>query len=138
MDPLSRIRENFSQSAQLKLDAADQMAPSIARGGETLEQVLASGGKILSCGNGGSAADAQHFAAELINRFQIERPALAAIALTTDTSILTSIGNDYDFNLVFSKQIHALGKKHDIAWGISTSGNSCAISSERRRCGSAA
>jgi D-sedoheptulose 7-phosphate isomerase len=85
---------------------------------------MASGNKVFIFGNGGSAADAQHLAAELVNRFQIERPPLAAIALTTDTSILTSIGNDYHFDEIFSKQIHALGKKGDIAWGISTSGNS--------------
>ena len=89
-----------------------------------LASCMASGNKIFFFGNGGSAADAQHLAAELINRFQIERPPLAAIALTTDTSVLTSIGNDYHFDEIFSKQIHALGKKGDIAWGISTSGNS--------------
>jgi len=89
-----------------------------------LASCIASGNKILIFGNGGSAADAQHLAAEFVNRFQIERPPLAAIALTTDTSILTSIGNDYHFDDIFSKQIQALGKKGDIAWGISTSGNS--------------
>lgn len=124
MDPLSRIRENFSQSAQLKLDSVDRMAPSIARGGETLEQVLEAGGKILSCGNGGSAADAQHFAAELINRFQVERPALAAIALTTDSSTLTSIANDYAFDDIFARQVAALGQPGDALLAITTSGNS--------------
>jgi D-sedoheptulose 7-phosphate isomerase len=89
-----------------------------------LASCIATGNKVLIFGNGGSAADAQHLAAEFVNRFQIERPPLAAIALTTDTSILTSIGNDYHFDEIFSKQIQALGKKGDIAWGISTSGNS--------------
>ncbi|MBC8443628.1 MAG: D-sedoheptulose 7-phosphate isomerase [Deltaproteobacteria bacterium] len=91
---------------------------------EKIVVCLTSGHKILLFGNGGSAADAQHLAAEFVNRFKIERPPLAAIALTTDTSILTSIGNDYHFNDIFSKQIQALGKKDDIAWGFSTSGNS--------------
>ena len=89
-----------------------------------LTACLQSGNKILIFGNGGSAADAQHLAAEFVNRFQIERPPLAAIALTTDSSILTSIGNDYDFNEIFAKQVNALGNKGDVAWGISTSGNS--------------
>jgi len=89
-----------------------------------LASCFTSGYKVLIFGNGGSAADAQHLAAEFVNRFQIERPPLPAIALTTDTSILTSIGNDYHFDEIFSKQIQALGKKGDIAWGISTSGNS--------------
>ncbi len=92
-----------------------------------LASCIASGNKILIFGNGGSAADAQHLAAEFVNRFQIERPPLAAIALTTDTSILTSIGNDYHFDDIFSKQIKALGQKGDIAWCISTSGNSANV-----------
>ena len=96
----------------------------IVKGAERLATCVTSGKKILIFGNGGSAADAQHIAAEFINRFQIERPPLAAIALTTDTSVITSIGNDYGFDEIFSKQIKALGKKDDIAWGISTSGNS--------------
>jgi len=107
VDTLSRIRENFTQSAQLKLDAVDRMAPSIARAGETLDQVLASGGKILSCGNGGSAADAQHFSAELINRFQVERPSLVDVAATTESSTLTSIANDDDFDNIFARQVMA-------------------------------
>ena len=96
----------------------------IIKASEMLVSCIKSGNKVLIFGNGGSAADAQHLAAEFVNRFQIERPPLAAIALTTDTSILTSIGNDYHFNDIFSKQVEALGKKGDIAWGISTSGNS--------------
>jgi D-sedoheptulose 7-phosphate isomerase len=99
----------------------------IVKGTERLATCVASGKKILIFGNGGSAADAQHIAAEFINRFQIERPPLAAIALTTDTSVITSIGNDYGFDEIFSKQIKALGKKDDIAWGISTSGNSANV-----------
>jgi D-sedoheptulose 7-phosphate isomerase len=97
---------------------------NIIKAADMLAACFASGNKVLIFGNGGSAADAQHLAAEFVNRFQIERPPLAAIALTTDTSVLTSIGNDYHFDEIFSKQIQALGKKGDIAWGISTSGNS--------------
>jgi D-sedoheptulose 7-phosphate isomerase len=96
----------------------------IIRATEILASCMTSGNKVIIFGNGGSAADAQHLAAEFVNRFQIERPPLAAIALTTNTSILTSIGNDYHFDDIFSKQIEALGKKGDVAWGISTSGNS--------------
>jgi len=96
----------------------------IQRGADMLSTCITSGHKILIFGNGGSAADAQHIAAEFVNRYQIERPPLAALALTTDTSIITSIGNDYHFDEIFSKQIRALGKKDDIAMGISTSGNS--------------
>jgi D-sedoheptulose 7-phosphate isomerase len=96
----------------------------IERGADILASGIVSGHKILIFGNGGSAADAQHIAAEFVNRFQIERPPLAALALTTDTSIITSIGNDYHFDEIFSKQIAALGRKNDIAVGISTSGNS--------------
>jgi D-sedoheptulose 7-phosphate isomerase len=97
---------------------------NIIKAADMLVSCIASGNKILIFGNGGSAADAQHLAAEFVNRFQIERPPLAAIALTTDTSVLTSIGNDYHFDEIFSKQIQALGKLGDIAWAISTSGNS--------------
>ena len=96
----------------------------IIKAADMLTACLTAGGKILLFGNGGSAADAQHLAAEFVNRFQIERPPLAAIALTTDTSVLTSIGNDYHFDDIFSKQIRALGKREDLAWGLSTSGNS--------------
>jgi len=96
----------------------------IERGANILASGIVSGHKILIFGNGGSAADAQHIAAEFVNRFQIERPPLAALALTTDTSIITSIGNDYHFDEIFSKQIAALGRKDDIAVGISTSGSS--------------
>jgi D-sedoheptulose 7-phosphate isomerase len=107
-----------------KRSCVESNVDNIIKAADMFTACLAAGGKVLIFGNGGSAADAQHLAAEFINRFQIERPPLAAFALTTDTSVLTSIGNDYHFDDVFSKQIRALGKKRDIAWGISTSGNS--------------
>jgi len=107
-----------------KRSCVESNVDNIIKAADMLTACLAAGGKVLIFGNGGSAADAQHLAAEFVNRFQIERPPLAALALTTDTSVLTSIGNDYHFDDVFSKQIRALGKKRDIAWGISTSGNS--------------
>ena len=107
-----------------KRDCVESNVDNLIRGADMLAACIQAGGKVLIFGNGGSAADAQHLAAELVNRFQIERPPLAAIALTTDTSILTSIGNDYHFDEIFSKQIKALAKKEDIAWGLSTSGSS--------------
>jgi len=107
-----------------KRSCVESNVDNIIKAADMLTACLAAGGKVLIFGNGGSAADAQHLAAEFVNRFQIERPPLAAFALTTDTSVLTSIGNDYHFDDVFSKQIRALGKKKDVAWGISTSGNS--------------
>jgi len=107
-----------------KRNCVESNLDNLIKGADMLAACLKTGGKVLIFGNGGSAADAQHLAAELVNRFQIERPPLAAIALTTDTSILTSIGNDYHFDEIFSKQVKALGKKGDIAWGLSTSGNS--------------
>jgi D-sedoheptulose 7-phosphate isomerase len=124
MDLISRISENFSESAHLKLQSMDALAKPIAAAAERMVQCLRADGKILACGNGGSAADSQHFAAELLNRFEMERPGLAAIALTTDTSTLTSIGNDYDFEQIFSKQVRALGHKNDVLLAITTSGNS--------------
>lgn len=124
MDLITRISENFSESAHLKLQSMDALAGPIAAAAEHMVQCLRSDRKIMSCGNGGSAADAQHFAAEMVNRFEMERPPLSAIALTTDTSILTSIANDYDFDLVFSKQVRALGHAGDLLLAISTSGNS--------------
>src|SRR5262245_53593661 len=108
MDLVARISENFSESAHLKLQTMDALAGPIAAAAERMAQCLKRDRKIMSCGNGGSAADAQHFAAELLNRFEMERPGLAGIALTTDTSTLTSIANDYDFDQVFSKQVRAL------------------------------
>ncbi len=124
MDLINRISENFSESAHLKLQSMDVLAAPIAAAAQRMVQCLKLDGKILACGNGGSAADAQHFSAELLNRFEKERPGLAAIALTTDTSTLTSIANDYDFEQVFSKQVRALGHAKDLLLAISTSGNS--------------
>ena len=124
MDLVARIAQQFNDSAQTKLAALEFMAEPIAAAIEAMTHSLMANGKILPCGNGGSAADAQHFAAELVNRFEMERPPLAAIALTTDSSILTSIANDYDFTQVFSKQVRALGQPGDVLLAISTSGNS--------------
>ncbi|MBI9076946.1 MAG: D-sedoheptulose 7-phosphate isomerase [Desulfatibacillum sp.] len=112
------------ESAALSSGFFEENAELVAHGATILAQCLTSGGKIMIFGNGGSAADAQHIAAEFVNRFALERPPLAAIALTTDTSILTSIGNDYSYEQIFTKQVQALGKRGDIAWGISTSGTS--------------
>ena len=119
-----RIARQFRQSAELKLKAVDILAGPIEHAVAMMVKSLMSNGKILACGNGGSAADAQHFAAELINRYERERPALAAIALTTDSSILTSIANDYDYDQIFSKQVSALATAGDVLLAISTSGNS--------------
>ena len=127
MDLVSRINQHFTDSAQLKLQAMELLAGPLVSASERMVQCLMKEGKILSCGNGGSAADAQHFAAELLNRFEKERPPLAAMALSTDTSTLTSIANDYHFNEVFSKQIRALGQPGDILLAISTSGNSANV-----------
>ena len=123
----ARVAAHFSDSAKLKLDAAQVLAEPIARGIELMAVALKAGGRILACGNGGSAADAQHFAAELINRFERERPPLAGIALTTDSSALTSIANDYGYEQVFEKQLRALGRKGDVLLAISTSGNSRSV-----------
>ena len=124
MDLVARIAGNFRDSANLKLSAIDTLAPSIAAAVERMVACLNDDGKILSCGNGGSAADAQHFSSELLNRFEAERPGLAAIALTTDSSTITSIANDYDYEQVFARQIRALGHPDDVLLAISTSGNS--------------
>ena len=124
VDLLERIRRQFTDSAQLKQKAHEVLAEPIAHAIEIMVKALLSNGKILACGNGGSAADAQHFSAELLNRFERERPGLAAISLTTDTSTLTSIANDYEYEQVFSKQVSALGQPGDVLFAISTSGNS--------------
>ena len=124
MNLSERITNQFTLSIRTKQRTLTTLAPTIARAAEEIARCLKQGGKILSCGNGGSAADAQHFAAELLNRFEIERPGLPAIALTTDTSTLTSIANDYAFDQIFSKQIAALGRPGDILLAITTSGNS--------------
>ena len=120
----ARVSAQFAESVQLKLEASRLLAAPIARAAELLARTLKAGGKVLACGNGGSAADAQHFAAELINRFEMERAPLAAIALTTDTSTLTSIANDYAYEQVFSKQVRGIGRRGDVLLAISTSGNS--------------
>ncbi len=124
MDLISRISEHFSESAHLKLQSMDALAAPIAAAAQRMVQCLRSDGKILACGNGGSAADAQHFAAELLNRFERERPGLAALALTTDSSTVTSIANDYAFEQIFAKQVRALGQRNDLLLAITTSGNS--------------
>jgi D-sedoheptulose 7-phosphate isomerase len=124
MDINKRIIKHFKDSAEIKLKVKDGLAQPIANSAQILFDCVTKDGKILCCGNGGSAADAQHFAAELINRFEKERPGLACIALTTDSSVLTSIANDYDYNQVFSKQVRALGLPGDCLLAISTSGNS--------------
>ena len=121
---LERIKDSFTESIQTKIDASEALPESIARAAEMMVECLLSGNKILACGNGGSAGDAQHFSAELLNRFEVERPPLPAIALTTDTSTITAIANDYSYNEIFSKQILALGQPGDILLAISTSGNS--------------
>jgi D-sedoheptulose 7-phosphate isomerase len=118
------IEQTVTESIQVKKRFFDENADAVVSAARRMASCFASGRKILVFGNGGSAADAQHVAGEFVNRFMVERKPLPAIALTTDTSVLTSIGNDYSFDEIFSKQISALGKKDDIAWGISTSGNS--------------
>jgi len=118
------ILDLMEESLQVKRRFVEGNIDTIIQCAKMITTCISSGHKILIFGNGGSAADAQHLAAEFVNRFRIERPPLAAVALTTDTSLLTSIGNDYQFDDIFSKQIDALGNKNDIAWGISTSGNS--------------
>jgi len=123
----SRISKHFDDSAQIKLQSKEVLAQPISEAAQAIVSCLLSDGKILACGNGGSAADCQHFAAELVNRFEVERPGLPAIALTTDSSILTSIANDYDYKLIFSKQVRALGMAEDVLIAISTSGNSANV-----------
>jgi len=124
MDPIERIRRHFTESANLKLASVEALAPHIVRAAEAMSECLLADGKILACGNGGSAADAQHFSAEMLGRFERERMGLPAISLTTDTSTLTAIGNDYDYSEVFSKQVAALGREGDVLLAITTSGNS--------------
>ena len=124
MDLISRIKQNFHDSINTKQVAADLLAEPLATAAQMITQCLLGGGKILSCGNGGSAGDAQHFSSEMLNRFEMERPGLPAVALTTDSSTLTSIANDYSYDQVFSRQVSALGQQGDILLAISTSGNS--------------
>lgn len=123
----SRVAAQFAESANLKLSASQPLSAPIARAGALLAEALRKGGKVLACGNGGSAADSQHFAAELVNRFEMERAPLAAIALTTDTSNLTSIANDFAYEQVFAKQLKALGRRGDVLLALSTSGNSASV-----------
>lgn len=124
---LSRIEQIFYDSISVKQQTIEKVADKIEAAANMLVASLLNDGKILVCGNGGSASDSQHFSSELINRFEAERPALPAIALTTDTSTLTSIANDYHYDEVFARQIHALGKESDILFCISTSGQSPSI-----------
>lgn len=122
-----RIEQHFIDSADLKYQAAHILSKPISAAIQAILASVTSGGKVLACGNGGSAADAQHFAAEFVGRYERERPELGAIALTTDSSIITAIANDYDFNVIFSKQVRALGGAGDVLLAISTSGNSANV-----------
>ena len=122
-----RIEQHFIDSADLKYQSAQVLAKPIEAAVQALLACVTSGGKVLACGNGGSASDAQHFAAEFVGRFERERPELAAVALTTDSSVLTAIANDYDFKVVFSRQVRALGQPGDVLLAISTSGNSANV-----------
>lgn len=124
MDPIDRIKQNFHDSITTKTQAIESLPEIIARAGTAMANALLDNRKIMSCGNGGSAADAQHFASEMVNRFETERPSLPAMALTTDTSLLTSIANDYHYDEIFNRQVKAFGQPGDILLAISTSGNS--------------
>ncbi len=124
MSATDRVISNFRESIQIKADSAETLAPLIVRAADLMADALLEEHKIMSCGNGGSAADAQHFSAEMLNRFETERPGLPAIALTTDSSTITSIANDYQYADVYSKQIRALGQPGDVLMAISTSGDS--------------
>lgn len=122
-----RIRELFDDSITTKERARETMPDGIARAAALMSECLHGGGKVLACGNGGSAADSQHFASELVNRFEADRRALPAVALTTDSSNLTSIANDFAYERIFSRQVEALGTEGDVLLGISTSGNSANV-----------
>ena len=124
MDTTQRVKNNFLESIQIKTESLDKLAPIIAEAAKAMANSLLNNHKILACGNGGSAADAQHFSAEMLNRFEMERPGLPAIAITTDSSTLTSIANDYQYADIYSKQVRALGQKDDVLLAISTSGKS--------------
>ena len=127
MDIDLRIRNHFLDSIETKKNALEELIIPIKHAANCISRSLLNEGKVLSCGNGGSAGDAQHFSAELLNRFEIERPGLPAVALTTDSSTLTAIANDYEYDQIFSKQILALGTNRDVLLAISTSGNSSNI-----------
>ena len=124
MDRIQRVKNNFLESIQIKTESLEKLAPRIADAAGVMASCLLDNHKIMACGKGGSAADAQHFSSEMLNRFEMERPGLPAIALTTDSSTLTSIANDYQYADIYSKQILALGQKQDILLAISTSGES--------------
>lgn len=121
---IENIKKSFTESIQTKIAAAEALPEHIEKAANMMIDALIRGNKILSCGNGGSAGDAQHFSSELLNRYERNRPSLPAIALTTDSSTITSIANDFSFDEIFSKQIKALGQSGDILLAISTSGNS--------------
>jgi D-sedoheptulose 7-phosphate isomerase len=127
MDMQSRIRRLFQASIDTKQQSMEVLAPHIEQASQIMVHAMLSEGKVLACGNGGSAGDAQHFSSEMLNRFERERPGLPAITLTADTSTLTSIANDYSYNEIFSKQIRALGQAGDVLLAISTSGNSANV-----------
>ena len=124
MDPIQRVKDNFLESIRIKTEAVDILAEPVAKAAAAVASALLNDHKIMVCGNGGSAADAQHFSAEMLNRFEMERPGLPAIALTTDSSTITAISNDYQYVEIYSKQIRALGNTGDVLIGISTSGES--------------
>ncbi len=124
MNYQDRVKQHFSASIETKMQSMEVLTLPITQAAEIMVKALLSEKKILSCGNGGSAGDAQHFSAEMLNRFERERPSLPAIAITTDTSTLTSIANDYSYNEIFSKQVRGLGQEGDVLLAISTSGNS--------------
>ena len=124
MDMTAHLRQHFEEGIELRRRMAETMPREIARAGEALAAALKAGRKALACGNGGSAADSQHFAAEIVGRFERERPGMPAVALTVDTSALTALANDYDWDRVFAKQVEALGQAGDVLLAISTSGNS--------------
>lgn len=127
MDHIDAIKDIIVDSIKTKQVALERMPDGLGQACETLISALKNGHKVLSCGNGGSAADAQHFSSELLNRFTGDRPSLPAIALTTDSSTLTSIANDYHYNEIFAKQITSLGQPGDVLLAISTSGNSANV-----------
>ncbi|MCP1289635.1 MULTISPECIES: phosphoheptose isomerase [Chromobacterium] len=127
MDLIDRVSGHFLESIAVKQEAMELLSPAIAAAAEQMVACLMNEGKILTCGNGGSAADAQNFAAEMVGRFEKERPGLAAISLATDSSVLSAIGNDYDFDMVFSKQVRALGHTNDLLLAISASGNAANV-----------
>jgi len=124
---LEKIKANFTESIQTKIDASEQISGAIEHAGMILVQCLLSGHKILTCGNGGSSGSAQHLSTMLLNKYETERPSLPCIALTTDSSTITSIANDYQFDEVFSKQVRALGNNEDVLFAISTTGNSANV-----------